>query len=92
MLLRHIFFTAHAGQQAISSTPRHAAYALQKLFKEEHQYLQELGIIAPLGVDEMAEWCNSFVLVPKANGKVWLCLDPHDLTRHKLDQYIEVQC
>ena len=24
----------------------------------------------------MAEWCNSFVLVPKANGKVRLCLDP----------------
>ena len=23
----------------------------------------------------MAEWCNSFVLVPKANGKVRLCLD-----------------
>ena len=24
----------------------------------------------------MSEWCNSFVLVPKANGKVRLCLDP----------------
>ena len=24
----------------------------------------------------MAEWCNRFVLVPKANGKVRLCLDP----------------
>ena len=33
-------------------------------------------IIAPLGVDETAQWCNSFVLVPKANGKVRLCLDP----------------
>ena len=33
-------------------------------------------IIMPLGVDETAEWCNSFVLVPKANGKVRLCLDP----------------
>ena len=35
-----------------------------------------MDIITPLGVDEMAEWCNSFVLVPKANGKVRLCLDP----------------
>ena len=34
-----------------------------------------MDIITPLGVDEMAEWCNSFVLVPKANGKVRLCLD-----------------
>ena len=56
--------------------PRHVAYALQKLFKEELDRLQEMDIIAPLGVDQMAEWCNSFVLVPKANGKVWLCLDP----------------
>ena len=50
--------------------PRHMAYALQKLFKEELEWLQELDIIAPLGVDEMAEWCNSFMVVPKANGKM----------------------
>ena len=56
--------------------PRHIAYALQKLFKEELEHLQKLDIIAPLGVDKMAEWCNSFVLVPKANSKVQLCLDP----------------
>ena len=56
--------------------PRHIAYALQKPFQEELQQLQELDIIMLLGVDKTAEWCNSFVLVPKANGKVWLCLDP----------------
>ena len=56
--------------------PRHVAYALQKSFKEELECLQGMDIITPLGVDEMAEWCNSFVLVPKANSKVWLCLDP----------------
>ena len=56
--------------------PRYMAHALQKVFKEEHECLQELDIIAPLGVDKMTEWCNSFVLVPKANGKVWLCMDP----------------
>ena len=26
-------------------------------------------------MDETAEWCNSFVLVPKANGIVRFCLD-----------------
>ena len=56
--------------------PRCMAYALQKLFKEELEHVQELDIIAPLGVDKMVEWCNSFVLVVKANGKVQLCLDP----------------
>ena len=32
--------------------------------------------VIPLGIDETSEWCNSFVLVPKANSKVRLCLDP----------------
>ena len=54
---------------------RHVVYALQKPFKEELEHLQRMGIITPLGVDELAEWCNSFVLVLKANGKVRLCLD-----------------
>ena len=56
--------------------PRHVAYVLQKPFKEELERLQGMDIITPLGVDETSEWCNSFVLVPKANGKVRLCLDP----------------
>ena len=56
--------------------PRHVAYAPQKQIKDELDWLQILDIITPLGVDKTAEWCNSFVLVPKANGKVRLCLDP----------------
>ena len=56
--------------------PRQVLYILQKLFKEELECLQKMDIITPPGVDEMAEWCNSFVLVPKANSKVRLCLDP----------------
>ena len=56
--------------------PGHVVYMLQKPFKEELEHLQKIDIITPLWVDEMAEWCNSFVLVPKANSKVRLCLDP----------------
>ena len=56
--------------------PRHVAYALEKPFKEELECLQEMDIVTLLGVDETSEWCNSFVLVPKANGKMRLCLDP----------------
>ena len=55
---------------------RHVAYVLQKPFKEELECLQKMDIITPLGVDETAEWCNSYVLVPKAKWKVRLCLDP----------------
>ena len=47
------------------------AYALQKPFKATKK-----DIVVPLGVDKTSEWCNSFLLVPKANGKVRLCLDP----------------
>ena len=61
--------------------PRHVAYALQKPFKKELKWLQELDIIAPLGIEETAQWCNSFVVVPKANGKVQLCLDPVQLNQ-----------
>ena len=55
--------------------PRHVAYALQKLFQEELDRLQKQNIIAPLGVNETSELCKSFVLVPKANGKVGLCFN-----------------
>ena len=55
---------------------RCVAYALQKPFKDELDWLQKLDIITPLGVDETVEWCNSFVLVSKANGKVRSCLVP----------------
>ena len=52
------------------------AYTLQKPFEEELERLQNHDIIAPLGIDKTAKWCNSFVLVPKANGKVRFFLDP----------------
>ena len=55
---------------------RCVAYALQKPFQEELDHLQKLDIITPLGVDEIVKSCNSFMLVPKTNGKVRLCLDP----------------
>ena len=61
--------------------PRHVAYAQQKPFKEELECLQKMDIITPLGVDKMAEWCNSFVLVPKANDKVRVGLDPVQLNQ-----------
>ena len=64
-----------------SKPPRHVAYVLQKPFKEELECLQKMDIITPLGVDETSEWSNSFVLVPKANSKVRLCLDPVQLNQ-----------
>ena len=34
-----------------------------------------------LGANETLEWCNSFVLAPKVNGKIRLCLDSARLNR-----------
>ena len=52
--------------------PRCMTYTLHKPFEEELERLQKQDIIALLRVDEKSEWCNSFVLVPKGNGKVRL--------------------
>ena len=37
---------------------------------EEKERLQRQQIIVALGMDEKSEWSSSFVLVPRANGKV----------------------
>ena len=55
--------------------PRCVAYALQEPIKDELDWLQKLDAITLLGVDETAEWCNTYVLVSKANGELRLCLD-----------------
>ena len=55
---------------------RCVTYTLEKQFQDKLERLQQQDIIAPLGVNETSEWCNSFMSVPKANGKVRLCLDP----------------
>ena len=61
--------------------PRRVAYALQEPLWEEQERLQKKQIIVPLDADETSEWCSSFVLVPKANVKVRLCLSPAHLNK-----------
>ena len=34
-----------------------------------------------MGIDETSEWCSCFVLVPKSNGKIHLCLDLNSLNK-----------
>lgn len=35
--------------------------------------MEQLDVIEP--VDEPAEWCSPIVVVPKADGRVWICVD-----------------
>ena len=55
---------------AIPVTLRRVAYTLQELQREELERLQRQQMIVPLGVNEILEWSNGFVLLPKVNGKV----------------------
>ena len=50
-------------------------------FKEGWLQKDQIIVHVPLGVDEKLEWCNSFVLGPIPNEKVWLCLDPARLNQ-----------
>ena len=77
----HFHYSLNLTASHTKAPPRHVAYALQKLFKEELKWLQEPDIITCLGVDEMAQWCKSLVVVPKVNSKVRLCLDPVQLNQ-----------
>ena len=50
--------------------PWYVEYVPEEPFKKKLERLQKKEIIEPLGVDEAAEWCNSFMLVPKPKGPV----------------------
>ena len=65
----------YSSSQIANHIKHHQGYTLQNPFKEELEQLQKMDITAPLGIDKSTEWCNSFVLIPKANGRVRLCLD-----------------
>ena len=72
---------------------RCVAYALQESFKKKKKQLetlQEHQILAQLGVDEIAELCNSFVILPKSNGIVHMYLYPLRL-KYPKGQCIEGQ-
>ena len=45
------------------------------------EILQEHHILAPLSMDKIVEWCNSFGILPKPNGMIHLCLYPELLSQ-----------
>ena len=55
------------------STPRRVAIPLLPRVKEELERMEQLGVIER--VEQPTEWCAGLVVVPKANGKVRLCVD-----------------
>ena len=64
------------GSCPYQAPPKRVSYALQEPLWEKLDRLSKQQIIVYIDVDETSEWCNSFMLVLKANGKVRLLLDP----------------
>ena len=55
------------------NTPRRIAIPLLPKVKAELQRMQDMGVITK--IEEPTEWCSGMVVVPKANGKVRVCVD-----------------
>ena len=60
---------------------RMVAYVLQESLGIVRQTTKVINNSASRHVYETSGWCNSFVLVPKANEKVHLCLEPARLNK-----------
>ena len=59
--------------------PRRVPLPLMPQLKHEFGRLQKQGVIE--SVDEPTEWCAPIVVVPKASGKIRLCVDLTKLNR-----------
>ena len=74
--------------------PRKCLIALCPKVKDHLTKMECLGVITH--VDEPTDWVSSITYVQKANGKLCLCLDPHDLNEanccnhHKMPTVEEV--
>ena len=55
------------------TTPRRVPIPLLKAVKQELECMEKLGVISR--ISEPTDWCAGTVVVPKANGKVRICVD-----------------
>ena len=55
------------------STPRRVALPLLPRVRAELERMERMGVISR--VEEPTNWCTGLVVVPKANGKVRICVD-----------------
>ena len=66
--------------------PRKSPITMQPLVCEKLDEFIDQGIIVP--VEEPTDWVSSLAYSWKANGKIWVCLDPKDLnTAIRCDHY-----
>ena len=65
--------------QPIMMRDRKIPISLKEPLKKELQRLIELEVITQ--VEEPTEWVSQVVVVPKANGRIRVCLDPQELNK-----------
>ena len=63
--------------QSCDTCPQKMSHHLCPKVKEHLDKMECLGMISH--VDEPMDWVSSITYIQKANGKIHLCLDPHDL-------------
>ena len=74
VLERHILPMVRDNTDPYQVSQRCIAYVLQEPFKKDLERVEYYWILAPLGVDKTAEWCNSYVTV--ANPSCFLMSRP----------------
>ena len=73
------------GPDYVISTLRRVPVPLLSKVKEELSRMEQMEIISK--VDEKTEWCVGMIVVPKANGKVRICMDLTKLSESILREY-----
>ena len=68
--------------------PRIIPYALRDKLRDQLQRIEKLNIIEK--VSEHTDWVNSLVIVSKRNGKLLICIDPHDLNKAIKHQHFQL--
>ena len=69
----------HPDAHLVIHTPRKCLITLCPMVKEHLAKMEALGVITC--IDQPTDWVSSITYIQKANGKLCLCLDLHDLNR-----------
>ena len=61
--------------------PRKIPQAIVEPLICELEWMNNLGVIRKLDINEATDWCHNLVLVRKPNGKLRVCLDPRTINK-----------